>query len=197
MQPWRRAVAWSPHVVRYGNHHHVLVVACRHRRDDTELKCVDTGVTHQGLVGSTCVHHAYRHTDDVGLMFYGELHAGIEAALAAARLGGTVALLPHDLDTVGQMSCNPAIGGLAKGHLVREIDALGGCMGKWADEAGIQFRVLNASKGPAVRARRAQMDRVTTLLSLHPGSVPVYLHIPDEKSRRVGQSVAAASLPKL
>lgn len=86
-------------------------------------------------------------------------HAGIEAALAATRLGGTVALLTHDLDTVGQMSCNPAIGGLAKGHMVREIDALGGAVGLNTDATAIQFRMLNASKGPSVRAPRAQCDK--------------------------------------
>lgn len=87
-------------------------------------------------------------------------HAGIEAALAAARMGGTVALLTHDLDLVGQMSCNPAIGGLAKGHIVREIDALGGAMGLNTDATAIQFRMLNASKGPSVRAPRAQCDKL-------------------------------------
>ncbi len=86
-------------------------------------------------------------------------HAGCEAAMALARIGHDVLVVTSNVDRIGHLSCNPAIGGLAKGHLVREIDALGGCMGKWADEAGIQFRVLNASKGPAVRARRAQMDR--------------------------------------
>ncbi len=86
-------------------------------------------------------------------------HAGVEAALAAARLGGQVALVTHDLDTIGQMSCNPAIGGLAKGHIVREIDALGGAMGLNTDATAIQFRMLNASKGPSVRAPRAQCDK--------------------------------------
>ena len=86
-------------------------------------------------------------------------HAGVEAALAAARLGGTVAFVTHDLDTIGQMSCNPAIGGLAKGHIVREIDALGGAMGLNTDATAIQFRMLNASKGPSVRAPRAQCDK--------------------------------------
>ena len=90
-------------------------------------------------------------------------HAGCEAAMALARLGHEVLVITSNVDRIGHLSCNPAIGGLAKGHLVREIDALGGCMGKWADEAGIQFRILNASKGPAVRARRAQMDRETYL----------------------------------
>ncbi len=86
-------------------------------------------------------------------------HAGAEAAMALAHLGAQTLLITSNVDRLGHLSCNPAIGGLAKGHLVREIDALGGCMGLWADEAGIQFRTLNQSKGPAVRATRAQMDR--------------------------------------
>ena len=86
-------------------------------------------------------------------------HAGVEAAMAAARLGAEVAVLTQNLDTIGQMSCNPAIGGLAKGHMVREIDALGGVMGLNTDATGIQWRMLNASKGPSVRAPRAQCDK--------------------------------------
>ncbi len=94
------------------------------------------------------------------LIVIGAGHAGTEAALAGARMGAQTLLLTHNLDLLGQMSCNPAIGGIGKGHLVKEIDALDGAMAQAADKAGIQFRILNSSKGPAVRATRAQADRV-------------------------------------
>src|SRR5580700_9192174 len=116
-----------------------------------------------------------RFSEQFDVIVIGGGHAGTEAALAAARMGRSTLLLTHSIETLGAMSCNPAIGGIGKGHLVREVDALGGAMARAADRAGIQFRTLNASKGPAVRATRAQADRqlyrraIRSMLENQPG----------------------------
>jgi tRNA uridine 5-carboxymethylaminomethyl modification enzyme len=129
----------------------------------------------------------YRYPKEYDVLVIGAGHAGVEAALAAARLGVSVAMLTQNLDTIGQMSCNPAIGGLGKGHMVREIDALGGIMAENTDATAIQWRMLNAGKGPSVRAPRAQCDKKayqfrikriiegTPGLDLHQGNVATIL----------------------
>ena len=137
----------------------------------------------QNMLYPASTHYMFVYPKDYDVLVIGAGHAGIEAALAAARLGCQVAMLTQNLDTIGQMSCNPAIGGLAKGHMVREIDALGGAMALNTDATAIQWRMLNASKGPSARAPRAQCDKKayqfrmkwllenTPNLDLHQGNV--------------------------
>jgi tRNA uridine 5-carboxymethylaminomethyl modification enzyme len=151
----------------------------------------------------------FRYPKRYDVLVIGAGHAGVEAALAAARLGAQVAVLTQNLDTIGQMSCNPAIGGLAKGHMVREIDALGGAMGLNTDATAIQFRMLNASKGPSVRAPRAQCDKKayqfrmkwllesTPGIDLHQGNVAEIL-VENDEARGVltslGMELASSSV---
>jgi len=142
----------------------------------------------------------YRYPKDYDVLVIGAGHAGVEAALAAARLGAQVAVLTQNLDTIGQMSCNPAIGGLAKGHMVREIDALGGIMAENTDATAIQWRMLNATKGPSVRAPRAQCDKKayqfrikrtlegTPGVDLHQGNVAQIL-VKDDQVRGIQTSL--------
>lgn len=153
---------------------------------------------------------SYRYPVEYDVLVIGAGHAGAEAALAASRLGCRTALLTQNLDTIGQMSCNPAIGGLAKGHVVREIDALGGIMGLNTDATALQFRLLNATKGPSVRAPRAQCDKKayqyrlkyvlenTELLDLHQGTVEEFIVDGEQRIRGVrtmlGMEYAARSV---
>src|SRR6184192_2290467 len=118
-------------------------------------RTVDIGPTSDDALGPVSVSHPKQWD----VIVVGAGHAGCEAALAAARLGKRVLMLTGNLDTIGQMSCNPAVGGVGKGHLVKEIEALGGVMARVTDQCGIQFRRLNTSKGPAVRATRAHCDK--------------------------------------
>ena len=141
----------------------------------------------------------FRYPKEYDVLVIGAGHAGLEAAFAAARLGCQVAVLTQNLDTIGQMSCNPAIGGLGKGHMVREIDALGGVMGLNTDATAIQWRLLNARKGPSVRAPRAQCDkkayqlRMKHLLESAPG---IDIHQGNALRLLVSQSAAqGASKP--
>jgi tRNA uridine 5-carboxymethylaminomethyl modification enzyme len=139
-----------------------------------------------------------QHPDIFDVIVIGGGHAGTEAAAAAARMGARTLLLTQNIETIGQMSCNPAIGGIGKGHLVKEIDAMGGLMARAADRAGIQFRILNARKGPAVRATRAQADRllykqaVRTLLEVEP-NLTLFQQSVDDLIVENGQAVGVVT----
>ncbi len=139
-----------------------------------------------------------QHPDIFDVIVIGGGHAGTEAAAAAARMGARTLLLTQNIETIGQMSCNPAIGGIGKGHLVKEIDAMGGLMARAADRAGIQFRILNARKGPAVRATRAQADRllykqaVRTLLDVEP-NLALFQQSVDDLIVENGQAVGVVT----